>query len=144
MKEIAYVTMVLVVLLPSILGQAQDAPVLSNESSQRMLHRYRVIVTDDACLKVAQEGSYIVNKGDLIEIDYLFNWWPPCPLYESTCTTTDKKVVKIHSLGDFPIVDDYIGSPTTHGFFFKAVGKGDCTIILKINEQSFRYNIHVF
>jgi hypothetical protein len=133
----------LIVALP-IFAQSDEDYSVCDYSKQKMMIRPSVLDTDGECLSVAEEGQYNVSIGTIIEIDYTFIWWPPCPEFISHCIATNNYVIKKHSISPRTIMPGTYGAATTVGYFYKAIMSGDSDIVLYVNDRVFTYHIHVY
>ena len=102
-----------------------------------------VIVSTSECDGVSAIGSYSINKGELIEIDYQSRSISSCPPHTVTISTTNNGVLKASQLGPWSVYTDDSHEFIITAWFFKAHKVGHDTITLMVNGGPYVYEIEV-
>ena len=97
----------------------------------------------DPCVLVAAEGSYEVQKGQLIEIDFGSLTPSGCGHHEYSYAIGDNGVLKPSKVGPWTIRSGEGGMNSIVASFFRAHKRGHETVTLTIDGTAYVYEIEV-
>lgn len=102
-----------------------------------------LVAAMDPCILVAAEGSYEVQKGQLIEIDVGSLMLSGCGHHEISFSIGDNRVLKPSKMGPWTIWSGENGMNSIVASFFRAHKRGHETITLTIDSMAYVYEIEV-